>query len=97
MRIVKLRPDCDVRFCRRRHRNLTKAVIPATPVGTRNPVFELGLGPVALALCGPSGPTSRTRIDAVLAACGSGPFVDPGLRAAGLEWAADLAGDFQSS
>ncbi|MBO9621698.1 MAG: conjugal transfer protein TrbE [Sphingomonas sp.] len=59
-----------------------------------NRLFELGLGPVALALCGASDPAAQARIDAVLAEHGRDHFTEAFLRVAGLEWAADLAADF---
>jgi type IV secretion system protein VirB4 len=59
-----------------------------------NRLFELGLGPIALALCGSSDPAAQARIDAVLAEHGHGRFAEAFLRDAGLEWAADLAADF---
>lgn len=55
-----------------------------------NRLFELGLGPVALALCGASDPAAQARIDAVLAEHGSDRFAEAFLRSAGLDWAADL-------
>ncbi len=54
-----------------------------------NRLFELGLGPVALALCGASGPECVKRIDALLAEHPEA-FADPFFRDAGLDWAADL-------
>ena len=59
-----------------------------------NRLFELGLGPVALALCGSSDPAAQARIDAVLAEHGRAGFAAGFLRDAGLDWAADLAADF---
>ncbi|KQM99211.1 conjugal transfer protein TrbE [Sphingobium sp. Leaf26] len=59
-----------------------------------NRLFELGLGPIALALCGSSDPTARARIDAVLAEHGRERFAEALLRDAGLDWAADLAANF---
>ncbi len=59
-----------------------------------NRLFELGLGPVALALCGASDPETQKRIDAILAEHGHGQFAAHFLRAAGLDWAADLLADF---
>lgn len=59
-----------------------------------NRLFELGLGPVALALCGSSDPAAQARIDAVLAEHGCAGFAAGFLRDAGLDWAADLAADF---
>lgn len=55
-----------------------------------NRLFELGLGPVALALCGASDPAAQARIDAVLAEYGRDPFAEAFLRDAGLDWAAEL-------
>jgi type IV secretion/conjugal transfer VirB4 family ATPase len=57
-----------------------------------NRLFELGLGPIALALCGASDPDSQKRIDAVLAEHGQAEFAARFLIQAGLEWAADLLG-----
>ncbi|MHA6767461.1 conjugal transfer protein TrbE [Sphingobium ummariense] len=59
-----------------------------------NRLFELGLGPIALALCGSSDPAAQARIDAALAEHGRDRFTEAFLRDAGLEWAADLAADF---
>lgn len=59
-----------------------------------NRLFELGLGPVALALCGSSDPAAQARIDAVLAEHGRAGFAAGFLRDAGLDWAADLAVNF---
>jgi len=55
-----------------------------------NRLFELGLGPVALALCGASDPASQARIDALLAEHGADRFAEHFLRASGLDWAAGL-------
>ncbi|HJS10170.1 conjugal transfer protein TrbE [Sphingopyxis sp.] len=59
-----------------------------------NRLFELGLGPVALALCGASDPATQTRIDAMIADGGQADFAARFLSAAGLDWAADLLPDF---
>lgn len=59
-----------------------------------NRLFELGLGPVALALCGASDPVTQKRIDRVLAEHGAAGFAERFLREAGLEWAADLLAGF---
>ena len=59
-----------------------------------NRLFELALGPVALALCGASDPATQTLIDQVLAAHGAGRFAADFLAARGLSWAADLIGQF---
>lgn len=59
-----------------------------------NRLFELALGPVALALCGASDPATQTLIDDLLADHGSEAFPAAFLRARGLTWAADLLGDF---
>jgi len=59
-----------------------------------NRLFELGLGPIALALCGASDPASQARIDAVLADHGDTNFAQHFLAASGLEWASDLLASF---
>lgn len=59
-----------------------------------NRLFELGLGPIARALCGASDPASQKRIDAVLAEHGPRDFAAHFLRASGLGWAADLLAEF---
>jgi len=55
-----------------------------------NRLFELGLGPVALALCGTSDPASQKQIDTVLADHGAAGFAARFLAASGLDWAASL-------
>lgn len=59
-----------------------------------NRLFELGLGPIALALCGSSDPATQVRVDALLAEHGAGDFAARFLAGAGLDWAADLIGQF---
>ncbi len=59
-----------------------------------NRLFELGLGPIALALCGASDPASQLRIDALLAEHGAAGFAARFLADAGLDWAAALLADF---
>jgi type IV secretion system protein VirB4 len=59
-----------------------------------NRLFELGLGPIALALCGGSDPASQQRIDAVLADSNDEDFAARFLRSADLGWAADLLAQF---
>ncbi len=59
-----------------------------------NRLFELALGPVALAFCGTSDPASQTMIDRVLAEHGRDGFAAGFLNAAGLDWAAALLNDF---
>ena len=59
-----------------------------------NRLFELGLGPVALALCGASDPATQTRIDALLAEHGPAGFAARFLEEAGLDWAAALLARF---
>ena len=61
-----------------------------------NRLFELGLGPVALALCGASDPASQTLIDTILAEHGREAFTAEFLKARGLDWAADILGRFSS-
>jgi type IV secretion system protein VirB4 len=62
-----------------------------------NRLFELGLGPVALAVCGASDPAGQKRIDAILAEHGGGAFAAHFLASADLGWAADLLDDFPNS
>jgi type IV secretion system protein TrbE len=59
-----------------------------------NRLFELGLGPIALALCGASDPASQKRIDTILAEHGASGFAARFLASADLDWAADLLADF---
>ncbi|WP_265519142.1 conjugal transfer protein TrbE [Nitratireductor luteus] len=59
-----------------------------------NRLFELGLGPVALALCGASDAAAQTLIDAILTEHGPGDFAARFLKARGLDWAADLVTHF---
>ncbi len=59
-----------------------------------NRLFELGLGPVALALCGTSDPVSQKQIDALVAEHGTGDFAARFLADRGLDWAADALADF---
>jgi type IV secretion system protein VirB4 len=56
-----------------------------------NRLFELGLGPATLALCGSSEPSIQKRIDALLATHGSDRFASHFLADRGLPWAAALA------
>jgi type IV secretion system protein TrbE len=62
-----------------------------------NRLFELGLGPIALALCGASDPASQNRIEAILADHGAGDFAAPFLVDGGLDWAADLLANFPAA
>lgn len=59
-----------------------------------NRSFELGLGPIALALCGASDTEAQTLIDAILAEHGPGDFAARFLSTRGLDWAADLITQF---
>jgi type IV secretion system protein TrbE len=59
-----------------------------------NRLFELGLGPIALALCGASDPATQARIDVDLAANGARDFATRFLTDAGLSWAAGLLAAF---
>jgi type IV secretory pathway VirB4 component len=59
-----------------------------------NRLFELGLGPIALALCGASDPATQARIDALLDEQGAADFAARFLADAGLDWAAALLADF---
>ncbi|MBI1209730.1 MAG: conjugal transfer protein TrbE [Azospirillum sp.] len=62
-----------------------------------NRLFELGLGPVALALCAASSAADQKLIDRVLAEHGSARFTAAFLEARGLPWAAALLGQFPQS
>ena len=62
-----------------------------------NRLFELGLGPVALALCGASDPETQKRIDRILADQGAADFAADFLTSAGLPWAADLLARFSAA
>lgn len=59
-----------------------------------NRLFELGLGPIALALCGASDPATQKHIDALIANYGPEDFAAKFLSVRGLEWAAELLADF---
>ncbi|HWU94701.1 MAG TPA: conjugal transfer protein TrbE [Sphingomonas sp.] len=59
-----------------------------------NRLFELGLGPIALTLCGASDPASQQRIDALLAEHGREAFAADFLASHDLAWAAALLDDF---
>ena len=61
-----------------------------------NRVFDLDLGPVALAFAGASTPEHQRDIDTVLAAHGAQDFASHWLRHSGLGWAADLIPSFPS-
>lgn len=55
-----------------------------------NRLFDLDLGPVALAFAGASTPQDQRDIDRVLAQAGTPGFAGGWLRHSGLDWAADL-------
>ncbi len=59
-----------------------------------NRLFELGLGSIALALCGASDAGTQARIDALLAEHGAHTFAARFLESAGLDWAASLLAGF---
>ena len=61
-----------------------------------NRVFDLGLGPVALAFAGASTPEDQRAIDAVSAGTTSSDFAGAWLRQRGLDWAANLIPSFPS-
>lgn len=61
-----------------------------------NRVFDLGLGPVALAFAGASSPEDQRAIDGVSASVSSDDFAAAWLRHRGLHWAADLIPSFPS-
>ncbi|GAA4107099.1 conjugal transfer protein TrbE [Aminobacter aganoensis] len=58
-----------------------------------NRLFELGLGPIALALCAASAKTDQAAIERTLAEAGSQYFLGAWLAHRGLAWAADLIPD----
>ncbi len=58
-----------------------------------NRLFELGLGPIALALCAASAKTDQAAIEAILAEHGRQYFLEAWLTHRGLAWAADLVPD----
>ena len=62
-----------------------------------NRLFELALGPIALALCGASDPGSQRLIDRLLEEVGEENFLAAFLEAHGLDWAAALVGDFPAT
>ncbi len=62
-----------------------------------NRLFELGLGPIALAFCGVSDPASQTLIDHLLAEHGPENFAAEFLRARDLDWATPLLAEFSPS
>lgn len=55
-------------------------------------IFELGLGPVALAFCAAAGPDDQRLMDEIEAS--GGPFARRFLEAKDLKWAADLLSDW---
>jgi type IV secretion system protein VirB4 len=59
-----------------------------------NRLFELDLGPVAVAFCGASDAAAQARIDALLAEHGAAGFAPAWLETLGLSWAAELAAAF---
>ncbi|WP_297926961.1 conjugal transfer protein TrbE [Metallibacterium sp.] len=61
-----------------------------------NRVFDLGLGPVALAFAGAATPEDQRAIDAVASAAPPGGFAEAWLRHRGPGWAADLIPSFPS-
>jgi type IV secretion system protein VirB4 len=61
-----------------------------------NRVFDLGLGPVALAFAGASTPEDQRAMDAVSAGTTSLNFAAAWLRRRGLDWAAELIPSFPS-
>ena len=62
-----------------------------------NRLFDLGLGPIALAFCGASDPESQRRIDRVLAEHGGADFARRFLDSCGLDWAAAALDQFPAS
>ncbi|WP_313023965.1 conjugal transfer protein TrbE [Pseudomonas lopnurensis] len=62
-----------------------------------NRLFDLDLGPATLAFVGASSPQDQRDIDRVLLGSGEAGFAGAWLRHRGLDWAADLLPEFQSS
>ena len=62
-----------------------------------NRVFELGLGPVALAFVGAARPEQQREMDRLVATHGPRHFAPQWLRHCGLAWAADLISPFPST
>jgi type IV secretion system protein VirB4 len=58
-------------------------------------LFDLGLGPIALAFAGVSSPEEQRALDTIGATTGRKNFAEAWLRHRKLEWAADLAADFR--
>ena len=59
-----------------------------------NRLFELGLGPIALAVCGASSPDDLRLIDQIASSHPPAQFAGAFLQARGLPWAADLLSAF---
>jgi type IV secretion system protein VirB4 len=55
-----------------------------------NRLFELGLGPIALAFCGASSPADQALIESIRSSGEQGTFTANFLKARGLDWAARL-------
>lgn len=64
--------------------------------GRGNRLFELGLGPIALAFCGASSSADQAHISRLQSQSRSG-FAERYLRSRGLEWAADLIARFSTN
>jgi type IV secretion/conjugal transfer VirB4 family ATPase len=58
-----------------------------------NRLFELGLGPIALALCAASSKSDQAAIDRIITEAGRKHFLEAWLVDRGLSWAADLIPD----
>jgi type IV secretion system protein VirB4 len=61
-----------------------------------NRLFELGLGPIALSICGASDPVSQTLIDTIIGKQSGQPFAAEFLFARDLQWAVPLLGEFST-
>ena len=59
-----------------------------------NRLFELALGPIALALCGASSPADQSLIDQILHEAGPRGFPEAFLHARGLAWAGEVLSQF---
>jgi type IV secretion system protein VirB4 len=58
-------------------------------------LFDLGLGPIALAFAGASNPDDQRSLDTVCATTGRKNFAEAWLRYRKLDWAAEVAADFR--
>jgi len=60
-----------------------------------NRMFELGLGPIGLALCGASTPADHKLMDQIKSRTSKAGFAHDWLQAKDIDWAAELLGRFE--